>query len=77
MNVLQREKKLKRRRLYIKMDVLHHSVLLDVFISPVQGSAHEERREFTDGFSSCGMFPSSSGILIPTIVLLFFFLIKM
>lgn len=27
------------------MDVLHRSVLLDVFISPVQGSAHEERGE--------------------------------
>lgn len=31
MNVLQ------KRRLYLKMDVLHHSVLLDVFISPFQG----------------------------------------
>lgn len=34
------------RRLYIKMDVLHHSVLLDIFISPVQGSVHEGKKEF-------------------------------
>lgn len=32
-----------KRRLYLKMDVLHHSVLLDVVISPFQGSTRGKK----------------------------------
>lgn len=52
----------KKRRLYTKTDVLHHSVLLDVLILPGHGSAHDERREFKLRLL---LLLNVSGILLP------------